>query len=315
MKVGAYAALGSAGSALAWIAVSSLLIDHKRYLKAAIRDAELRRFPGEAGDLSFYRDRRGEGRPLVLIHSVNAAASAMEMRPIFDHYKGRRPVYVLDLPGFGFSARRDREYSPVYYGQIISEFIEKEVIGVRPVDVVALSLGCEFAALAALKNPGRIHSIAMISPTGFGERVIPYSDFRRKSLSVPVWSQAFFDLLTSRPSLRYYLAKSFGRGRVPAELLQYAFDTSHQAGARFAPLYFLGGQLFTPSVRKSAYNALKLPVKVLFDRDGYVGFDYVDGYVGARENWSAARIEGTFGMPHWEKPKETFAVLDEFFEG
>jgi pimeloyl-ACP methyl ester carboxylesterase len=65
--------------------------------------------------LAIYRDAppdlAGAQLPLLLIHSVNAAASAYEVRPLFDHYRGRRPVYALDLPGFGQSDRSDRLYS------------------------------------------------------------------------------------------------------------------------------------------------------------------------------------------------------------
>ena len=51
-------------------------------------------------------------RPLLLIHSVNAAGSAYEVRPLFDHARATRPVYAIDLPGFGLSERSDRAYTP-----------------------------------------------------------------------------------------------------------------------------------------------------------------------------------------------------------
>jgi pimeloyl-ACP methyl ester carboxylesterase len=46
--------------------------------------------------------------PMLLVHSVNASASAAEMAPLFDYYRQSRSVYALDLPGFGFSDRSDR---------------------------------------------------------------------------------------------------------------------------------------------------------------------------------------------------------------
>ena len=51
-------------------------------------------------------------RPLLLIHSINAAPSSYEVRPIFEHFQGRRPIYSPDLPGFGHSERGDRYYLP-----------------------------------------------------------------------------------------------------------------------------------------------------------------------------------------------------------
>ena len=262
-----------------------------------------------AGEVAFYCDRSGTGMPVVLVHSINAAASAMEMKPLFERFRGVRPVYAIELPGFGFSPRTDRSYSPELYAHAIAHFVE-EVIGQGPVDLIALSLSCEFAALAVLAAPAVFASLTMISPTGFGNAGIPYSEFRRKSLSVPIWSQAFFDVLTSNASIRHYLAKSFSsKAAVPAELAEYAFATSHQPGARFAPLYFLGGHLFTPDVRQRFYAELKLPVQVLYDRDGYSTFEALPGFVKEHPNWTAVRVPGTFGMPHWERPDETFAAL------
>ncbi len=63
-------------------------------------------------EISYYADGPEGTRPLVLLHSINAAPSVFEMKPLFDHYRGTRRVYAMDLPGFGFSDRSDRKYSP-----------------------------------------------------------------------------------------------------------------------------------------------------------------------------------------------------------
>ena len=66
-------------------------------------------FDSPAGRLSAYV--AGSGPPLLLVHSVNAAASAAEVRPLHEHYNASRRVFALDLPGFGFSERGDRRYT------------------------------------------------------------------------------------------------------------------------------------------------------------------------------------------------------------
>jgi hypothetical protein len=51
-------------------------------------EAERRETNGNAGRLSYYV--AGCGAPLLLIHSVNAAASAFEVRPIFESMRTTR---------------------------------------------------------------------------------------------------------------------------------------------------------------------------------------------------------------------------------
>jgi hypothetical protein len=40
-----------------------------------------------------------DATPLLLVHSVNAAASAFEMEPLYVRQALRRPVFALELPG------------------------------------------------------------------------------------------------------------------------------------------------------------------------------------------------------------------------
>jgi pimeloyl-ACP methyl ester carboxylesterase len=303
-----------------WIIYSRKFIRHDVELVKAI-DADRSDFRSDnAGRLSYYADLSGEGDPLVLIHSINAAPSAFEMKPIFERFRGKRPVYALELPGFGFSDRSDRLYSPQLYQYAITDFLQ-EVVG-KPADVVGLSLSCEFAALAAEHNPEIFRSIVMISPTGFSQ---PKTDrlsqrVEKKGakntlyagLAVPLWNRPFYDLVSSRPSIQYFLNKSF-EGLVPERFVDYAYITAHQPGAEYAPTYFLSGKLFTPAVRETVYKALDLPVLVIYDRDPYTKFEMLPSFIKEMENWQAERITPTKGLPHWEQPEKTFKAMEAFW--
>ncbi|MCA9660371.1 MAG: alpha/beta fold hydrolase [Myxococcales bacterium] len=300
-------------AAAGWIAYSRLAIDHEVALPPALA-AEHDTFSSVAGKLGYYVDRHAAGRPLVLLHSVNAAASAFEMRPLFEHFRGSRPVYALDLPGFGSSTRSDRDYAPTLYRDAIVDFLTA-VVG-APADVIALSLGCEFAALAANLRPEAFRSLAFISPTGLSaeERGGDSPRARRvhSTFDMSLWRQPFYDLLVSRPSLKYFLKRSFV-GEVDPGLLHYAFLTSHQKGAVHAPLCFISGRLFTPAIAESTYVRLQRPTLAIYDQDAHVSFERLPELMDRNKHWRAIRIVPTRGLPHWEKLPETVAALEAFW--
>ncbi|AGA89281.1 putative hydrolase or acyltransferase of alpha/beta superfamily [Thioflavicoccus mobilis 8321] len=265
--------------------------------------------------INYYVDGPEGGRPLVLIHAVNAAPSTYELKPLFEHYCATRRVYALDLPGFGFSDRGDRRYSPQLYSGVIADFVRRAVG--EPVDAIALSLGCEFTSGAALREPDLFATLALISPTGFSERNLPngqgqLAKWLHKALSVPLWGSRLFSLLTVRPSIRYFMSKSFV-GKVPDAYIEYAYATAHQPGAHHAPLYFLSGQLFTTAAYGELYSKLTQPVLVIRDRDPYVGFERLAELMADHPNWTEEQIAPSCGLPHWERLAETAKVLDRFW--
>lgn len=295
----------------AWWVNSRFFIDHNVYLPPALPAPHERFQSPTTGVLNYYVDESGSGAPLVLVHSINAAASAYEMKPLFEHYRGSRPIYALDLPGYGFSSREDRRYTPDLFAAAILEFLENVVQ--EPADVIALSLGAEFAARAAMQQPERFRSLAFISPTGFNPQDVDFPEETLHSIyTVPLWSQALFDLLVTRAFMQYFVAKLFV-GDIPDGYVDYAYATAHQPGAKHAPLYFISGQLFTVGVRASIYSKLTMPVLVLYDRDANVSFEALPGFVEKHDNWQAKRIVPTGSLPHWEKPHECSQALDEFW--
>lgn len=277
-------------------------------------DAERRFFelPG-FGTVAYYADTRGTGRPLLLTTSINAAASAYEMKPIFDAYAGTRPIYVLEWPGFGSSARLDVTYTPDLMTRALTSLVDK--IG-SDVDVVSLSLGSEFAARAALSE-ARIKSLALISPSGLGsarggtQRARDEDGGQKLYQRLRTFGTPLYALIASQPSILYFLNQSFV-GPVNDGLFRYSIESTNQPGGKYAPLFFISGKLFTPDAFETLYSKLSIPVLVIYDKDNYVNFDRLPDFT-AKTNVSAVRIVPSQGLPQFEKLPEVKEALDIFW--
>jgi len=265
------------------------------------------------GRLSMYVDASAGGVPLLLVHSVNAAPSAMEMRPIFDAMRGERSVYALELPGFGRSDRPDIEYTTTVFRSAIACAIKN--IGAPEIDLVGLSLSCEFSAFVASEPNSGVRSLTLISPTGLSWRKPPamIGDGIFSVSRLPMVAKSLYKALTSRPSIRYFLGQAFHRAP-PSELVDYAYETSHQPGARFAPYYFLSFGLFNDNAVEHLYKALSVPTLIVYDRDPNVAFDRLGELVSNNTHVKAVRIERTLGLPHWECHERTMRVMATFWE-
>lgn len=263
--------------------------------------------------VNYYVDDTVSGRPLVLVHSINAAPSAMEMRPLFERVRGLRPVYALELPGFGGSERGDLPYSPGYFAGAIAQFVT--ALALTSPDIIALSLSAEFAARAVVEEGMACHSLVLISPTGVGGRGAPDPAIGDKVLSVlkrPWLGQTLWRTLTSKTSIRFFLGKAFYH-RAPSVLVDYAWATAHQPEAHFAPFAFLSMRLFTADAIQTLYRHLNCPTLVIFDEDPNIDFDRLPELERANTHVTSVRIAPTRGLPQWEQPEATEAALEEFW--
>lgn len=280
---------------------------------------------GERFEFGSGRDRlsayvAGEGPPMLLLHSVNAAASAAEVGPLHAHYRASRTVFSLDLPGYGFSDRSDRAYTP----RLMTDAVHATLAQIRarcgegPVDALALSLSCEFLARAATEAPAALRSLALVSPTGFNgltpRRGPPGSTrgmpWLLRALRGPGWGGALFRGLTRPGVVRYFLRKTFGAQDIDEALWRYAVLTAEQPGAEHAPLHFLSGGLFSADIH-DVYDRLAPPVWMSHGVRG----DFTD-YRGktrleARPNWRFS-VFPTGALPHFERLVDFCTAYDAF---
>jgi pimeloyl-ACP methyl ester carboxylesterase len=303
-----------------WIGYSALFIPHRLRLPPAVSGIR-RDLATKAGGLSYYTcGPTVPSHPLLLVHSVNAAASAYEVRPLYEHYCKTRTVYALELPGFGFSERSDRAYTPRLMTDAILVMASEIAAahGGAALHALALSLSGEFLARAAVENPALFRSIALVSPTGFSRdtlRETPSGSSRamprlRRAFSFPLWSRALFDLLTSKPSIRFFLQKTWGSKEIDEGLLEYDYMTTHQPGAQYAPYYFVGGFLFSLDIPR-IYQSVPHPVWMTHGvRGDFTDFSGTQAFA-VMSNWTIETFS-TGALPHFEELREFTASYDAF---
>jgi pimeloyl-ACP methyl ester carboxylesterase len=268
-----------------------------------------------AGDYEvyWYYDIEAEGRPLLFVHSINAAPSAIDLKPLFQHFRSYRSVYAPDLPGFGRSTRHVGMMTASEFAKNISSIID-QISPSEPPDVIALSLGCEFVARAVVECGANVRSLTFISPTGFSRRQPPPLQAQkrlRRLFDFAGFGRGAFKLLRLERSIRYFYGMNF-LGSVPSELVAYALKTTRQPAAHEMPLQFLSMSLFTPNAVGSLYEKLDVPVLVLFDEDPNVTFELFEQFEDS-PIWQFKRIAPSLGMPQWEHPEKTVAAIESFF--
>jgi pimeloyl-ACP methyl ester carboxylesterase len=235
------------------------------------------------------------------------------MQPLFEAFV-ERPVYAIDWPGFGDSERSERAYSPELFTNALIEFVRRVVPPrQRPVDVVAHSLSCEFAARAALHEPRLFRSLALLSPTGLGRGSQapwkPVVDWVKQSPSLARWVHW---ALTTKPALRYSLNRSF-HGKLDADLVNHGHASARKPNAYLAPLAFAAGELFTENAYDVLYHPLRVPTFVLFDRDPHSTFELVPQLTRENPFIRALRIEPSSGFPQLELPTAVELRLKDFY--
>lgn len=253
----------------------------------------------------------GQGPPLLLVHSINAAASSHEVKPLFEHWQATRTVFAPDLPGFGASERRNAAYTPRLYTDTLHALVQQiqARCGAAPVDALAVSLGCEFLARAAAERPERFRRLALVSPTGLngtaarrgpagGTRAVPGL---HAALSLPLWGGPLFRALTRPGVVRFFLEKTWGSKAIDEAMWAEAVAVARAPGAHHAPLTFLGGGLFSADIL-AVYEQLQQPVWACHGTRGdftdYRGKRFLEG----RANWRFTVFDSG-ALPYFEQPE------------
>lgn len=280
-------------------------------------DLRLHYIPWRTVHYAYYA-RPGTGRPIVLLHSINAVASAHEMRPLAQRLQRQtnRPIFALEWLGFGHSDRPETAYTPELLENQLEHFLAKVVRPRTAVDIVGLSLGANYATGLANRRPELIRSIVALEPAGLGEEPEEIGRaWSRLLFTLPGVQRAFYDRLTT-PDALYSFAREnlfstdFG---VPDEYVEYGAETARMEGASRPLDDFLGGRLF-PKNAVAAFLELAQPLLIIFGTDvEHRTESYTElPALAERADTRIVRLE-TGSLPHWERPGVVMDRIEEFY--
>lgn len=245
---------------------------------ASALEGESRIFRFRSGDV-FYKVRGPQGaQPVLLLHGIHLGASSFEWRKNFSELSQGFRVFAPDLPGFGLSDRPAIEYTGELYTQFVTDFA-REIVQ-QPAMVVARGHSAAFAVGAASLDTQLFSRLVLISPSGIVQA--PVADGRgadgldRQSwllealqeplrrVGVSAVGQVPYALLTNKPALTYLLLRQSyaSREHIDPEVLEHLYATTHQYGARFAPLAFMSGKLDVDV--ENAFSMLSQPVLLVW---------------------------------------------------
>lgn len=253
--------------------------------------------------------------PLLLVHGIHAAAWSYEWRSNADPLSETRPVYTIDLLGFGMSDRPAIRYSARLFYNLLSDFA-RQVIG-APCVLVATSLSAAYAAVLGARDPERFPALVLIEPTGLTRLTRPADtggELARLALDLPVFGTSVFNALVSRASLRYYLERVYAdHDLVTDELLDIYYQAAHQPGARFAPAAFVAQQLNIDI--RGAMRQLHQPVLLVWGEQALeVPVEDAYRFRRLKPDLELAVLDPAGSLPHDERPDQFNQVVRDFLE-
>ncbi|MFC6826309.1 alpha/beta fold hydrolase [Halopelagius fulvigenes] len=246
-----------------------------------------------------------EAQDLVLLHGINAAASSGEFREVFDALAEDYHVVAPDLPGFGMSDRPPLRYSAALYEDFAGDFLA----AFDDPAVVASSLTSAY--VAAVADETDISQLTLVCPTTRGGP--EPTETVRELLRVPVVGEALFNLLGSKPAIRYFNADHgyYDLSKASEEWMEYEWRTAHQPNARFAPASFVSGYLNSEVDLTEALSELDATTTLVWGREAEIT-PLRDGRVlASKADAKLVVFDDTKLLPHVEFPDQFVRTVRE----
>uniref|UniRef100_A0A7S2ZF17 AB hydrolase-1 domain-containing protein n=1 Tax=Rhodosorus marinus TaxID=101924 RepID=A0A7S2ZF17_9RHOD len=181
----------------------------------------------------------GEGTPLVFVHGFGASAEHWRFNvPELASSAGSRPVYAIDLLGFGRSEKPSDpsgfdDYGVRLWGAQVAEFIDEVVR--RPSVIVGNSLGGYACLFAAATFPQQVQAVSLVNAAGPKEADI--EAYKEKKRGTGFLSRALayggFLLLRTGPRVKSVLNKVYtnNQSNVDDDLVKLILEPAYTKGA------------------------------------------------------------------------------------
>lgn len=256
----------------------------------------------------------GSGKPLLLIHDLNAISSGYEWNRLIPFLQNHYTIYTIDLLGCGRSEKASMTYTNYLYVQLISDFI-KNVIGHRTC-VIASGESASIPIMACSNNSDLFDQLLLVNPLS----LLDYSQ-------IPGKSAKLYKLMVETPvvgTLLYHIATS--KRFITEELINHGFYNPYSVKPLYIESYYEAAHL--GSSPKSVYishkcnytkcnitNALKKIDNSIYliGGDGIDNIsDLLEEYKKYNSSIETALIPETRKLPQLEAPEKLAELVQTY---
>jgi pyruvate dehydrogenase E2 component (dihydrolipoamide acetyltransferase) len=238
-----------------------------------------------------------DGDVVLLVHGFGGDRNSWLF--LQEPLAARFRVYALDLPGHGASAKDVGLGTLDVLADAVTGVLD--AVGASRAHLVGHSLGGAAVLAAAARNPGRIASLTLIAPAGFGTEINAgylrgFADAQNRRELKPVVTQLFAD-------------ESLVTRQLVEDLLAYKrLDGVDEALHTLLGVLLDGDRQGVISAALLAAAEATTPVTVVWGRaDRIIPAAQADAVTGADHRL----IDGAGHMPHMERPAEVQAAIEQ----
>lgn len=157
------------------------------------------------GKAMVYETGRGNKKSVVLLHGLSQDASS-QWYGLANALKNQYHVVAVDLPGFGYSEKGNKLYTPDNYAAFIKQVVRKFTKG--PVTMVGHSLGATLALRYAAQYPEDVDRLLLVDAIGILHRSVYMGFLARVGLS---WVNSYYPTRDGRyDNLEQWVRESMG---------------------------------------------------------------------------------------------------------
>jgi len=255
------------------------------------------------------------GPPLVLLHGVGD--SALDWRWVMPTLAGTHRIYVPDLPGSGGTIKSDVDYSPAFFTQFLSAFLD--ALEVKHAAVIGHSLGGLVGLRLALSEPSRVSALGLVASAGLGREVT----HALRSLALPGTGRLAVAWGKRPPgAAQRALGRStllFARPwRVPRKWLKEQYRLARLPGFLEAQLATVRAQVGLRGQREVLVDRLAqldVPTRLVWGTgDRVLPYSQAKEAVSRLQEGSLELISDCGHSPHVEQPERFVSALDRFLK-
>jgi pimeloyl-ACP methyl ester carboxylesterase len=255
------------------------------------------------------------GPPLVLLHGVGD--SALDWQWAMPTLARTHRVYVPDLPGSGGTIKSDVDYSPAFFTQFLSAFLD--ALEVKHVAVIGHSLGGLVGLRLALSEPSRVNALGLVASAGLGREVT----YALRSLALPGTGRLAVAWGKRPPgAAQRALGRStllFARPwRVPRKWLKEQYRLARLPGFLEAQLATVRAQVGLRGQREVLVDRLaqlEVPTRLVWGTgDRVLPYSQAKEAVSRLQEGSLELISDCGHSPHVEQPERFVSALDRFLK-